>query len=523
MQTISKDIIIVGGGLAGMSLALQVLSKKPDLQIVIIEKSTFPVPDTTAKVGESTVEIGSHYFTEVLGLGGHFKAHHLKKHGLRCFFGRADMDCSAYDELGVSELFGIPTYQIERGVLENHLYDLLMEKDVTFIDGALPNDIQVGDKSHSVVCRKADHETRYVGRWIIDAAGRQGILKNKLSLQQDNGHKGNAVFFRVDKTVLIDQWSQDKMWQNRVKDKGKRWLSTNHLMGPGYWIWIIPLGSGATSFGVVMDDQVFQSNAFDTYENTLAWIRSEHPKCAEALEGAQVLDYKCINNYSYGCKQVFSHEGWALTGEAGAFADPFYSPGSDFIALSNTFITQLILTDFKDGDLHLESLLFQKFYSSIFENTLSLYKNQYGGFGDRTMMSVKLVWDYTYYWGVLTLLFFTNAITDIELMRRLNPNLMRARKLNQQMQMAMSERAKLRKVIPAKGVFLDQYLVPCLKQFNEVLKAPNIDVCEALEANLQIMERVVPCFEDMLNDNPSATISENEERVLGAYRQYVLA
>ena len=38
-------------------------------------------------------------------------------------------------------------------------------------------------------------------------------------------------------------------------------------------------------------------------------------------------------------------ERWALTGEAGLFLDPFYSPGSDFIGISNTYITDLIARD----------------------------------------------------------------------------------------------------------------------------------------------------------------------------------
>ncbi len=29
--------------------------------------------------------------------------------------------------------------------------------------------------------------------------------------------------------------------------------STNHLCGPGYWAWLIPLGSGAHSVGIVCD------------------------------------------------------------------------------------------------------------------------------------------------------------------------------------------------------------------------------------------------------------------------------
>ena len=49
-----------------------------------------------------------------------------------------------------------------------------------------------------------------------------------------------------------------------------------------------------------------------------------------------------LRDFSYGCKQVFSADRWALTGEAGMFLDPFYSPGSDFIAIGNTYICDLV-------------------------------------------------------------------------------------------------------------------------------------------------------------------------------------
>ena len=523
MSQTNTDVIIAGGGLAGMSLALQLLNRNPDLDITIIEKNTFPVPATTAKVGESTVEIGSHYFTEVLGLREHFEQNHLQKYGLRCFFGNVDGDYSEYDELGVSELFGIPAYQIERGTLENHLHDLLTSKGITILDGAVPENIELGNKVQHVQCRKGDQLLDFTGRWIVDAAGRQALLKTKLGLSKDTGHKGNAVFFRVNRKVIIDEWSENEEWQDRICDPGKRWLSTNHLMGAGYWIWIIPLASGATSFGIVMDDQALADSNITSFDDTMAWLAKEHPRCAQSLIDAELLDFKILEDYSYGCKQMFSDQGWALTGEAGAFADPFYSPGSDFIALNNTFITHLIERDLKGLDIRLDSALFTKFYNSFFENTLSLYKDQYGGFGDRRMMSVKLVWDYTYYWGVFALLFFTDTIADTELMRDITPNLLRSQKLNKKMQKLLSQRAQKRMVLPAKGVFMDQFLVPCLSQLNDVLKDKNIDVKQALESNIAIMEQVVPYFEEMLGDDAPMDIGDAEKAVLGDYRHSVLA
>ena len=167
--------------------------------------------------------------------------------------------------------------------------------------------------------------------------------------------------------------------------------------------------------------------------------------------------------------------------------------------------------------------MFHKFYDSFFENTLSIYKDQYGGFGDRKMMSIKLVWDYTYYWGVFALLFFTDAIGDLDTMRKITPNLLKTQKLNKKMQMLLAERAQKRLVLPAKGSFMDQFLVPCLGELNDVLKNPDIDVEMALEKNIAIMQKIVPYFEDMLSDEATTQIDDEERALLGNYRQSVLA
>lgn len=524
MNKTDFDVIIAGGGLAGLSLAKQLKQTQPELRIAIIERNQFPVPDTTAKVGESTVEIASHYFSKVLGLEEHFQQHHLRKYGLRCFFGTPQQDYAEQDELGVSELFGIPTYQIERGVLENHLYEQLRASDITIIDGANTEDIQLGNKNHSISFSTPSGQQVLHCRWLIDAAGRQALIKNKLNLQKDNDHAANAIWFRIKRKVVIDNWTEDQDWKQRLKNCGKRWLSTNHLTGAGYWVWIIPLGSEATSIGIVMDDQALAESNIQNYEDTLTWLQKEQPHCAQAIEGAELLDFKVLPNFSYGCKRVFSDQGWALTGEAGAFADPFYSPGSDFIAISNTFISELIRKDYQGEDIKLSSGLYELYYQSIFDSTLSLYVDQYGGFGDRKMMSTKLVWDIAYYWGVLSLLFFKQAIADIDLMKKLNPLMIRARTLNTTMQGHFKDRAKKRLVLPAKGAFLNQYYLPCLHQMVEALKNEEAqDVYSILEKNVKTLEALAAHLSDILREDKISEIPDDEQQLLGEYRLQIQA
>ncbi len=523
MSNSKKDVIIAGGGLAGLSLARQLKNSRPELDILVVERNQFPVPEKTAKVGESTVEIGSRYLKKTLDMGDHFTKRHLRKHGLRCFFGEPQSDFSQQDELGVSQLFGIPTYQIDRGAIENHLKESISQSGVQVIDGASIDELNISESQKRISIDHSGSKESFESKWLIDAAGRQSLIKNRLNLHQDSAHKGNALWFRIDAQIKLDDWSSDQQWQDRTTDKNTRWLSTNHLMGPGYWVWVIPLDNGATSIGIVMDDQAFASGDFTTVNGAKAWLAKHQPRCADAIAGSKVLDYVVINDYSHGCQQMFSDQGWGVSGESGVFADPFYSPGSDFIAFNNTFINRLICDDASGADIRFQSRLFQSINQSFFENTLSIYTGQYGGFGDRRMMSLKLVWDYSYYWGVLSLLFFREAITDVSLMRELSKPLMRAQSANQRVQAAFRERAKRRVLLPAAGVFMDQYLVPCLRHFNTVLEDESGDTTTSLRENVMLLDRIADITLDLLNDSTSSKMSDSEKELFGDYRHMVLA
>ena len=526
MDIKTKDVIIIGGGLAGLTLAHQLRSGQLNLNILVVEKNSFPIPEKIAKVGESTVEIGSHYLTNTLGLGNHFDERHLRKHGLRCFFGSPQTDFSQQDELGVSQLFGLPTYQIDRGAIENQLHQRISRDGVEVIDGASISNICIDDAKlgKKVTVTTAHNEQQYQSRWLVDAAGRQALLKNKLNLHAPTEHRGNALWFRINRQIKLDSWSSSLDWQARIEQPNTRWLSTNHLMGSGYWVWIIPLDNGATSIGIVMDDQAFSSHDFSNHKSTMRWLHQHHPHCAQAIEGAEVLDYVVINDYSLNCKQMFAHQGWGITGESGLFADPFYSPGTDFIAFNNSFLNNLIQRDLNGHEIKLDSHIYHNIFKSFYDSTMSLYTGQYGGFGDRRLMSLKLVWDYSYYWGVLTLLFFKSAFSDIALMRELTPLLQAAQASNQQMQSLFRKRAVQRIVLPTQSLFMNQYPIPCLQYFNSVL-----DSCESLSTqislsnNVEKLNRIAFYIEQILRDNANLNICDEEFDLFGDYRKLVLA
>jgi flavin-dependent dehydrogenase len=454
-MTTDTDVLIMGGGLSGMTLALQLRKRMPTLRVMVLERNAHPVPVAAHKVGESTVEIGAHYLADTLGLREHLDKHHLRKFGFRFFFsdGRSDIDQTT--ELGASRYLSAPTYQIDRGMLENHLGQTVQAQGMAFHDNAVVQTVAMSEdknRPHAVTWQdrrdnpKANeasdgaalpappvHTT--TARWVIDASGRAGLLKRKFQLAEGNDHGAHAIWFRMNHRINVDAWSQDSTWQQRCV-KPERWLSTNHLCGPGYWLWLIPLGSGSHSVGIVADPRLQPLEGMNTFERAMDWIKDHQPRLYQELDPVRdtLQDFAFFKSFSYGCKQVFSDQRWAITGEAGRFLDPFYSPGSDFIAIGNTYITQLVADDMAGKDIRGQARIYDSTIRTFYESMLPIYQDQYALFGDAEVMPVKVIWDYAYYWSVLAPLFFHERLTDVALLAYAQSDLNACRRLNEQVQ-----------------------------------------------------------------------------------------
>ncbi|MCC4617311.1 NAD(P)/FAD-dependent oxidoreductase [Xanthomonas campestris pv. asclepiadis] len=475
MNAQRADVVITGGGLAGLSLALQLRQRDPELAITVLERRAHPVREAAFKVGESTVEIGAHYFADVLGLREHLETEQIRKFGFRFFFSDRREDIDRCIELGVSQILPTPSWQIDRGRFENFLGERARAQDITFVDGCSVKGVDLADDEadHAVRYERAGEAGTLHARWVVDASGRAGLLKRKLGLAQDNAHDANAVWWRVEGLIDPNGWSQDSSWLQRCTPPD-RWRSTNHMCGPGYWFWLIPLSSGAHSLGIVCDASMHPLETMNTHEKAMTWLRTHQPQVAATLDKAdyRLQDFLFLRNFSYDCKQVFSPQRWALTGEAGLFLDPFYSPGSDFIAISNTYICELIGRDRAGRSLSPYVELYQQLYFSFYENTLTLYQDQYALFGDAQVMPVKVIWDYTYYWSLLAPLFCSGRIADLSLLSRMKADFFYARDMNLAMQRVLHDWGQhntAQGLASDDGRLLDQYLIGWFNELNGAL------------------------------------------------------
>jgi flavin-dependent dehydrogenase len=427
------DVLVMGGGLAGLTLALQLRQRFPALDIQVLERRAHPVPEAAHKVGESSVELGAHYFADVLGLREHLETRQIKKFGFRFFFSEGRRDIDQVLEVGAHRLLAVPSYQIDRGIFENHLGELALERGIRFADRTRVTQLTLadGDGPHRVQWRRDDTLHQTEARWVVDACGRAGLIKRQLGLAQDNAHGCHAVWFRVAHRIVLDNWSADPDWQNLCIPP-ERWRSTNHMVGAGYWVWLIPLASGSHSVGIVADPRLHPLETMDSFDKAMDWLARWQPRVHDELQPQRhtLQDFAFFRKFSYGCKQVFSGRRWALTGEAGLFLDPFYSPGSDFIGISNTFITDLIARDQAGQAVDAHAAIYDQMYHSFYDSTLAMYQDQYPLFGQPEVLPTKVLWDYSYYWGVLCPLFIQQRLTDLRMLSSLREELACCQRLN---------------------------------------------------------------------------------------------
>jgi len=229
------DVAILGGGFAGNLLARQLRRSAPDLSVGLFERSH----ERSYKVGESTVEIASNYLIRRQGLSRYLYEHQLPKNGLRYFFDGPGRDSELEDmsEVGTVNLPFHPAFQIDRARMETDLLDMNRADGVRVQTGVRVGGIEIGENgdAHSFDASGDSGTTRYRARWLVDAAGRTGLVARTRNLRQREPiHHVGSVWGRFEGVADADSLGSED-FRSRVRHTHRE-LSTLHFCYPGYWI-----------------------------------------------------------------------------------------------------------------------------------------------------------------------------------------------------------------------------------------------------------------------------------------------
>jgi len=410
----SWDVIVIGGALSGASTAWMLLRRNPLLRVLIIERSEH----FKRRVGESTVEISSYFLGRVLGLTHHLNESHLAKQGMRFWFknekSRTLGDCS---ETGPGYNVRLPGYQVDRAVLDEEMLAKATAAGAVLRRPVRVRDVALAPGERQRVSWEDDSGATGIetARWVVDASGVVALLARKNGwLRPNTEHPIASAWSRwtgVKNWDSLELAEKFPAWSRRTK--ATRFTATNHLVGQGWWAWMIPLKGGDVSVGVVFDQRLVDLPPGNSLGERLRTHLMEHPAARELLADATWTegDVHLRRNLAYS-STTFAGDGFVLVGDAAGFIDPFYSPGMDWITYTTSAAAALV-----DGCLRNEpadsliarhNALFSTSYDRWFR---AIYKDKYFYMGDHELQTLAFRLDLgLYYAGVVSQPFKHGAV-----------------------------------------------------------------------------------------------------------------
>ena len=402
------DVVILGGAFSGASTGVLLKRKRPDLRILIVEKSV----EFDRKVGESTSEVAGCFLTRILGLEAYLAREHITKHGLRMWFnGPAnDTNCpSRCAEVGTYYQVRLPTYQVDREKLDGHLLDMAADLGCEVQRPASVRDVELNGLGHNTVTVRRDGDDRTLtARWVIDASGKAAYLARKQGLlRQLDQHETAAMWARFSNVKDLDSADLKTRFPEYADAvRCPRGQATNHLMGRGWWCWIIPLNNGDVSAGLTWDPRLFTPPEGANLAERLHKHLLSEPIGRELFGEAVPIDkdsrsYKGLPYYT----EQAAGDGWICVGDAAGFIDPLYSQGLDYCAHAVSFATAIIDRDSGGKSVQDDIADYaEQFHTSYFRWYEALYKDKYRYLGDAELMNVAFWLDIgTYFIGPVRL------------------------------------------------------------------------------------------------------------------------
>jgi flavin-dependent dehydrogenase len=407
------DVVIIGGALAGAATAILLLRKKPELKVLIVEKSAA----FTRRVGEATVEVSAYFLCRVLGLTQYMNETQLVKQGMRFWFANEKTTTLAEcAEIGGKYLSRIPAFQVDRSSLDEEVLRRARALGAEVLRPATVTSVTLNSGGEQAVSiRTGDSSMSVAARWVVDASGVAAMLARQNHWWQPNTeHPTTAVWARW---TGVKDWDGEELAEKfpewSMACHGVRGTATNHIVGPGWWAWVIPLKGGDVSIGVVFDQRLVDWPEGGGLGERLKDFLMKHPAGRELLSDAQVRegDIHWRKNLPY-FSTTYAGDGFALVGDAAGFIDPFYSPGMDWIAFTASAATSLITAE-RNGEpvQPLVAQMNRRFVMSYRRWFTALYKDKYEYMAEFDLMRIGFMMDLGfYYMGVASQPFRRGAI-----------------------------------------------------------------------------------------------------------------
>lgn len=363
----SADVVVIGGGPAGSTVATMLKKYAPTRRIVIVERARFP----RHHIGESTLPEMNMVLRRLGVLRKIDEGGFVRKVGVtyrwamdRPYFTDV-FSTGVLDALSGNRDEHIPDYswQIDRSRYDTILLDHARASGVEVIEGRVAEILHTANVVTGV--RLASSRVFEAGH-VVDCSGQAQVVSRALGLQKQGHPLGDFAIYR---------YYEGFRWNGELlqSPQASRIFFSATRAG---WMWFIPLSERTVSVGLVTRREFMkQRDPATLFEEELASIddiRSmlEPARMTSAPGDDGAPDTRTIVDWSYS-HDVPAGPGFYLAGDAAAFVDPILSSGVLLAHHSGLAAANAINSEWQGVGLSSAELA---------AGYASFYRDLYGGF-----------------------------------------------------------------------------------------------------------------------------------------------
>ena len=328
----SCEVVVIGGGPAGSTSATMLA--RQGVSVLLLERERFP----REHVGESLLPASIPVLEELGVLPAVEAAGFLKKWGATMVWGTDPTPWSWYFK--ETNQRNPHSYQVWRPQFDQLLLENSRAHGVDVREGhRVVEVLWESGKATGVRYRSDTGETATVRcRYVVDASGQTGILARDLNLRQwDSFFQNLAVYGYFSGAQRLPSPDETNIFIEAY---------------PNGWLWSIPLHTGWTSVGAVVDSSTGQSEIskgglgeFLEAQVAQASHTSEMLRDAHLESGPFI-----VKDWSYVCERV-TGDGYVLAGDAACFVDPLFSSGVHLALMSGILAAAYVTSALKDAEI----------------------------------------------------------------------------------------------------------------------------------------------------------------------------
>ncbi|MEX1022044.1 MAG: NAD(P)/FAD-dependent oxidoreductase, partial [Dehalococcoidia bacterium] len=325
------DVVVIGGGPAGTTTAALLAAR--GRRVVLFERARFP----RHHVGESMLP-ASLPILDALGVKDAIDgAGFVKKWGAAMVWGQ-DRDLWSWyfrETNGPYEhAYQVPRAEFDHLLMQNARrrgVDVREEHRITAVDFE-------GERATGVRWEADGASGSTRARMVVDASGQIAMLASRLQLREWDGFFRNLAVYGYfpgaahldppdDGSILIESF-----------DNG--------------WVWKIPLHTGASSVGVVVDSEFGQARLRETSPEAFLAEQVALASKTTALLGGVAMEGAAyvVKDWSYVSSRM-TGDGFVLVGDAACFIDPLFSSGVHLAMQAGLMGAAYVETVLKDPSL----------------------------------------------------------------------------------------------------------------------------------------------------------------------------